>query len=657
MNDPQVFNFLVSDSADGDAIRDSIDRLYLADEEELVLSLLAEAELDAAATERVNRMAQMLVTAVRVRKHEQGLLDAFMQEYDLSSEEGVVLMCLAEALLRIPDDDTAEMLIADKLGEADWESHLGRSSSVMVNASTWGLMLTGKLVALSESTRSNFRTALKRLINRSGEPMVRTAIRQAMRIMGHQYVMGRTIEAAMDRARQKKNRAYRYSFDMLGEAALTAADSERYMDAYREAIEAIGSRDDTDDIFSAPSISVKLSALHPRFEADQRSRVLRELTPRLLELAQLAMANRIALTVDTEEADRLMLTLDVFSAVLQDLSLAGWNGLGLALQTYQKRAHAVIDMLAGLSSKTGQRIPVRLVKGAYWDSEIKHAQVEGLPGYPVFTRKANTDVSYIACARKVLANRRAFYPQFATHNAHTIAAVTELAGDRLDYEFQRLHGMGEDLYGVVMKEEGFRHACRVYAPVGSHEDLLPYLVRRLLENGSNTSFVNRIVDEELPVEEVARDPLQLVAQTRPVAHPAIPIPKHLYGSERLNSTGVNFANTSEVEALAGRMQPFSQKRWDVEPILASGLTAGDGGRHDNINPARKTDLIGSVRLASLEEVDRAIGDACAFSAEWDGVPGSERAAMLEKAADLMEANGAEFMALCAREGGKTAHDA
>ncbi|MGD2127961.1 MAG: bifunctional proline dehydrogenase/L-glutamate gamma-semialdehyde dehydrogenase PutA [Lysobacterales bacterium] len=638
-------------------MRDSIDRLYLADEEELVLSLLAEAELDAAATERVNRMAQMLVTAVRVRKHEQGLLDAFMQEYDLSSEEGVVLMCLAEALLRIPDDDTAEMLIADKLGEADWESHLGRSSSVMVNASTWGLMLTGKLVALSESTRSNFRTALKRLINRSGEPMVRTAIRQAMRIMGHQYVMGRTIEAAMDRARQKKNRAYRYSFDMLGEAALTAADSERYMDAYREAIEAIGSRDDTDDIFSAPSISVKLSALHPRFEADQRSRVLRELTPRLLELAQLAMANRIALTVDTEEADRLMLTLDVFSAVLQDLSLAGWNGLGLALQTYQKRAHAVIDMLAGLSSKTGQRIPVRLVKGAYWDSEIKHAQVEGLPGYPVFTRKANTDVSYIACARKVLANRRAFYPQFATHNAHTIAAVTELAGDRLDYEFQRLHGMGEDLYGVVMKEEGFRHACRVYAPVGSHEDLLPYLVRRLLENGSNTSFVNRIVDEELPVEEVARDPLQLVAQTRPVAHPAIPIPKHLYGSERLNSTGVNFANTSEVEALAGRMQPFSQKRWDVEPILASGLTAGDGGRHDNINPARKTDLIGSVRLASLEEVDRAIGDACAFSAEWDGVPGSERAAMLEKAADLMEANGAEFMALCAREAGKTAHDA
>ncbi|MGD8357126.1 MAG: proline dehydrogenase family protein, partial [Lysobacterales bacterium] len=285
-------------------MRDSIDRLYLADEEELVLSLLAEAELDAAATERVNRMAQMLVTAVRVRKHEQGLLDAFMQEYDLSSEEGVVLMCLAEALLRIPDDDTAEMLIADKLGEADWESHLGRSSSVMVNASTWGLMLTGKLVALSESTRSNFRTALKRLINRSGEPMVRTAIRQAMRIMGHQYVMGRTIEAAMDRARQKKNRAYRYSFDMLGEAALTAADSERYMDAYREAIEAIGSRDDTDDIFSAPSISVKLSALHPRFEADQRSRVLRELTPRLLELAQLAMANRIALTVDTEEADR-----------------------------------------------------------------------------------------------------------------------------------------------------------------------------------------------------------------------------------------------------------------------------------------------------------------------------------------------------------------
>ncbi|MGD8346678.1 MAG: proline dehydrogenase family protein, partial [Lysobacterales bacterium] len=449
--------------------RDRIDDLYHADETEAVAALLATARLEPAVAERVNERAQRLVRSVRERKEERGLMDAFMQQYDLSSEEGVVLMCLAEALLRIPDKATAEKLISDKLGEANWESHLGKSPSVLVNASTWGLMLTGKLVALSEDAQKSIRTTLKRLANRSGEPVVRTAIRQAMKIMGYQYVMGRNIDEALDRSEEKAHRQYRHSFDMLGEAALTARDAARYMEAYRSAIEAIGRRERPESIFEAPSISVKLSALHPRFEQAQRQRVLRELTPRLLELAQFAMSNRMAMTVDTEEADRLMLTLDVFSAVLLDPSLKGWNGLGLALQTYQKRAPAVIDLLAALAQRSGQRIPVRLVKGAYWDSEVKHAQVEGYGGYPVFTRKANTDVSYIACAKKVLANRRAFYPQFATHNAHTIAAVTELAGDRLDYEFQRLHGMGKDLYGAVMREKGFHHACRVYAPVGRHE--------------------------------------------------------------------------------------------------------------------------------------------------------------------------------------------
>jgi len=657
VNDQPVHDFLTSTRSVEDPLRAAIDRLYHAEEARAVRTLLTEARLDPSTQDRVDHRAQDLVRAVRERKADQGLLDAFMQEYDLSSEEGVVLMCLAEALLRIPDDETAEKLIADKLGDADWESHLGKSSSVLVNASTWGLMLTGKLVALSESTQSSFRTTLKRLINRSGEPMVRTAIRQAMRIMGHQYVMGRTIEEALDRSRNKKNRAFRYSFDMLGEAALTQADSDRYMQSYRAAISAIGARERPDDIFAAPSISVKLSALHPRFEHNQRRRVLHDLVPRLLELAQLAMANRMALTVDTEEADRLMLTLDVFGAVLADSDLAGWNGFGLALQTYQKRAPAVIDWLAEQSRKSGQRIPVRLVKGAYWDSEIKHAQVEGFSGYPVFTRKANTDVSYIACARKVLANRRAFYPQFATHNAHTIAVVTELAGDRLDYEFQRLHGMGEDLYSVVMDQEGFRHACRVYAPVGNHEDLLPYLVRRLLENGSNTSFVNRIVDETLPVEEVARDPIQLVAATEPVAHPVIPLPRDLYGPDRRNSSGVNLANDGEVVALAQAMQPHARARWDVEPILAGGLSDESGGSHDNLNPACLSDVVGSVRLTSIEEVERAIDDAAAFSVEWDAVGGAGRAAMLEKAADLMEANRPEFLALCAREAGKTVHDA
>lgn len=657
VNERQACDFLISEPAPEDNNRRAIDQAYHADEAETVRALLELARLDPAAEKSADERACALVEAVRSKRDERGLLDAFMQEYDLSSEEGVILMCLAEALLRIPDDETAEKLIADKLGDADWESHLGRSSSVLVNASTWGLMLTGKLVALSESTQRNFKSTLKRLINRSGEPVVRTAIRQAMRIMGHQYVMGRDIEEALDRSQQKKNRIYRHSFDMLGEAALTTADSDRYMESYRAGILAIGARERPEDIFASPSISVKLSALHPRFEVAQKARVMRDLVPRLLELSQLAMANRMALTVDTEEADRLMLTLDVFCAVIRDASLAGWNGLGLALQTYQKRALPVIDLLTAVSAETGQRIPIRLVKGAYWDAEIKHAQVEGYGGYPVFTRKANTDVSYIAAAKKVLARREAFYPQFATHNAHTIATVTELAGDRLDYEFQRLHGMGEDLYGIVMSQAGFRHACRVYAPVGSHEDLLPYLVRRLLENGSNTSFVNRIVDDTLPVEKVVENPIRKAETADPVSHPAIPLPAALYGDARANSSGFNLANETEVAGLARRMQAHADRQWDVEPLLARSLRDRSDPLKDNINPADLDDRIGTVRQISLEELGGAIEDAHAFTGEWDRTPGRERAAMLERAADLMEADFPEFMAVLAREAGKTAHDA
>jgi RHH-type proline utilization regulon transcriptional repressor/proline dehydrogenase/delta 1-pyrroline-5-carboxylate dehydrogenase len=652
-----VCDFLVDGQFPDDPLTGRVNRTFHEDEAESVRRLLAQARFDPAAEDAVNHRARSLVSAVRGRQAEQGVLDAFMREYDLSSEEGVVLMCLAEALLRIPDDDTAEKLIADKLGDADWESHLGKSSSVLVNASTWGLMLTGKLVALSESTQSNFKTTLVRLVNRSGEPMVRTAVRQAMRIMGHQYVMGRTIEEALERSQQKKNRIYRYSFDMLGEAALTGADSERYLEAYRRAIGAIGAFADAEDIYSAPSVSVKLSALHPRFEFNQRERVLLELTPRVLELAQLARDSGIALTIDTEEADRLMLTLEVFRAVLQDDSLGDWNGFGLALQTYQKRAPAVLDLLTEWSGRSGRRIPIRLVKGAYWDTEIKHAQVEGFNGYPVFTRKANTDVSYIACARTVLARRQAFYPQFATHNAHTIAAVTELAGERLDYEFQRLHGMGEDLYGVVMQEPGFRHACRVYAPVGSHEDLLPYLVRRLLENGSNTSFVNRIVDETLPAELVAEDPIHKVSSTQPVSHPAIPLPTHLYGPDRLNSAGVNLANAADVLALAQSMQRFASTQWDVEPIIAGDLEPGSQTPHDNVNPANLGDIVGTIRDSSEAEIGRAIDTAVSFAPRWDKTPAHDRANMLEKAAELMEENFSQLMVMCTREAGKTAHDA
>ncbi len=667
MDDRVVFDFLSpsfgTESEAGASLREAIDRHYHRNEAEVVSDLLERAQLEPAQSQKVNALARWLVEEVRSRKEEQGVLEAFMQEYDLSSEEGVVLMCLAEALLRIPDDDTAEKLIADKLGDADWEAHLGKSSSILVNASTWGLMLTGKLVRLGEGRSFNLGDALRRLVGRSGEPMVRSAIRQAMRIMGFQYVMGRTIEEALERGQKRRNRAFRYTFDMLGEAALTAADAARYFEAYKSAIAAIARRERAagEDIYSAPSISVKLSALHPRYEYTQRERVLAELTPRVLELAKMARSADMALTIDSEEADRLMLSLDVFRRVLRHDELDDWSGLGFALQTYLKRAYPVLEWLAQDARDLGKRIPLRLVKGAYWDTEIKHAQVEGYAGYPVFTRKPNTDVAYIACARRLLDDRTAFYPQFATHNAHTIAVVTELAGDRLDYEFQRLHGMGEDLYGVVLESDKFHKACRVYAPVGSHEDLLPYLVRRLLENGSNTSFVNRISDESLRIEEVAGDPLAKVAATRPVAHPKIPLPINLYGDSRLNSRGFNLANMTELQGLAEAMQAFAGQTWEIAPVLAEPPGRGkDNGVSDSleiVNPARRADKVGQVRYATPEEVDAAIASAMHQAEQWDRTPAADRAAMLERTAALMEAQMPELMALCAREAGKTVHDA
>ncbi len=657
MSQAAEFTFLTPRPAPRSPCRDAINALYHADENAVVDELLEAVELEKSARRRVQLRAGKLVGAVRAGKEDQGALDAFMQEYDLSSEEGVVLMCLAEALLRIPDTDTAEKLIADKLHAADWESHLGKSSSLFVNASTWGLMLTGQLVNLGLNTQRDFRSVLRRLVNRGGEPVVRTAIRQAMRIMGYQYVMGRTIEEALERAVKKRNRPYRYSFDMLGEAALTWPDAERYYQAYRHGIAAVGKRRGDSDIFGAPSISVKLSALHPRYEFAQRERVLRELTPRVLELATLAREQDVALTIDAEEADRLLLSLDVIGAVLDHPDLAGWNGFGLALQTYMKRAPAVIDWLAETARRTSHRIPVRLVKGAYWDTEIKHAQEEGFDGYPVYTRKANTDVSYIACAKKVLGMREAFYPQFATHNAHTISIITEMAGDRLDYEFQRLHGMGEDLYQEVMARDEFpNHACRVYAPVGSHEDLLPYLVRRLLENGANTSFVNRIVDERLPVEQVAEDPVAKSRRNQPRAHPAIPLPLDLYGGERANSRGVNLANERDLRSLAGAMDRWSEHRWRAGPMTA---TTGEEGEAPVpvVDPADPGRVTGEVTPATMAQVARAVEDAVAFAPRWDATPVEDRAAALEAAADAMQERLPEFMALCAREAGKTINDA
>jgi len=637
-----------------DALREAVERAWRTPESEHLARLLEAVPLSRDERVSVHTRAVDLVERVRRRSDDQGAMEAFMREYDLSSEEGVVLMCLAEALLRIPDNDTAELLIADKLSEADWQSHLGKSESLFVNASTWGLMLTGRLVRVSRSARRDVASVLARIANRSGEPVVRLAIRQAMRIMGHQYVMGRDIESAMQRAGRKENRRYRYSFDMLGEAARTAADAERYRIAYAGAIDAIGSHGGGTDVFDAPSISVKLSALHPRYEHAQRKRVLDEVVPVLADLVVQARERGIALTVDAEEADRLMLQLDVFAAVLADERLDGWDGFGLALQAYLRHGFSAIDWLADLARRTGHRIPIRLVKGAYWDTEIKLAQVEGHVDYPVFTRKPNTDVSYLACVGKLLELREAFYPQFATHNAHTIAAINHLAGGRADFEYQRLHGMGRDLYEEVLDGSDFDGHCRVYAPVGDHRDLLPYLVRRLLENGANSSFVNRIVDEKLPAEEVVADPVALVQGFDQVSHPRIPLPADLFGGRRGNSRGVNFASESECAELARRMQEFGDHRWRAAPVAADGVAAEKA--REIRSPADLDDIVGEVCWADPDGAGACVDAAIAAQPGWDRLPAGERAACLERLADLLEDHRAELMALCTREAGKSLID-
>lgn len=631
--------------------------LYLADEEALVRELAEAADPGDSAREKIQGTAAQLVRAVRRHTAKEGGIDAFLQQYDLSSEEGVLLMCIAEALLRIPDAGTADRLIADKITSAQWKDHIGVSDSMFVNASTWGLMLTGQLLSLDEGAIRNPAQVLGKLASRAGEPVVRTAMRQAMRIMGHQFVMGRTIDEALARATKKNNEAYRYSFDMLGEAALTEADAERYFDAYHDAIQRIGAgpQGPASDIFSAASISVKLSALHPRYSWMQRDRVMSELVPRVTELAVHAKESGIALTIDAEEADRLEISLKIFERVYRDSALSGYEGLGLALQTYQRRARNVVSFLTGIAGDVGRRIPVRLVKGAYWDTEIKRAQEEGLCSYPVFTRKAHTDISYLACARQALAAGSALYPQFATHNAHTLASVMYYAGSRRDYEFQRLHGMGEELYGEVIDTDKFDRPCRVYAPVGSHEDLLPYLVRRLLENGANTSFVNRIVDESVDVSEIVADPLATTRSRGYLPHPAIVPPAQLFGDERQNSRGINLPDHKISAALLAEMQSEADKTHKAHPLV--GGKAMQGAREASRNPSDVEQIVGICQLAEPGHVDAALDLAVAGQIAWDRTAADERAAILSRAADLFEKHTPELLGLCVAEAGKTIPDA
>ena len=634
----------------------SINDRYLSDEKALVRELADIADPGEAASEKILDMASRLVRAVRANAEADGGIDAFLQQYDLSSEEGILLMCIAEALLRIPDADTADRLIADKITSAEWRDHLGASESLFVNASTWGLMLTGELLKLDSSVRKNPAQVLGKLATRAGEPVVRGAMRQAMKIMGHQFVMGRTIKEAIARAGKKGNRDYRYSYDMLGEAALTAKDAARYFDAYFDAIRVIGaSPGNSEDIFAAPSISVKLSALHPRYSFDQSERVLAELVPQLVALAEHARDSGIALTVDAEEADRLELSLEVFTAVLKGAKLDGYDGFGLALQTYQRRATDVIRYIVELAGDSGHRIPVRLVKGAYWDTEIKHAQELGLDSYPVFTRKSHTDVSYLASAQLAIQAGDRLYPQFATHNAHTLASVMHYAGSRRDYEFQRLHGMGEELYAEVIDPDKLGRPCRVYAPVGSHEDLLPYLVRRLLENGANTSFVNRIIDESIDVADIVADPIAAARRHGGEPHPAIPPPAQMFGAERVNSRGINIADSNVSSRLLADIQSALSGSFAAHPIV--GGKAMDGEAVPSVNPADTSEVIGTCKQATSEHVDAAVAAASAAQAGWDRVPAGERAEILERAADLFEQHEAELLGLVIAEAGRILPDA
>ncbi|WP_309085870.1 bifunctional proline dehydrogenase/L-glutamate gamma-semialdehyde dehydrogenase PutA [Chelativorans sp.] len=629
-------------------LREEIRNHYLAGEEAALAQLVGMADLSEARREAISSQAAELVRAVRASSTRH-LMESFLAEYGLSTSEGVALMCLAEALLRVPDTETVDDLIRDKIAPHDWSAHAGESASIFVNASTWALMLTGRVL---DEGGHGVEATLRGMVRRLGEPVIRAAVAAAMREMGEQFVLGRTIEEALRRGREMAGKGYTYSYDMLGEAARTEADALRYFEAYRKAIAALRGEARTGDTRLNPGISVKLSAIHPRYEAAQRETMLPVMTERLLLLAQDAKEARMGLNIDAEEADRLDLSLDVIEQVLADPSLAGWDGFGVVVQAYGRRAPFVIDWLHALAEKLDRKIMVRLVKGAYWDTEIKRAQVMGLEDYPVFTRKVNTDISYIACARKLLGMTDRIYPQFATHNAHTAAAILAIAEDRRSFEFQRLHGMGEALHEIIRRREGTR--CRIYAPVGAHEDLLAYLVRRLLENGANSSFVHQIVDEEVSAEEIARDPFAIAQANGQAANSAIPAPTALFAPQRKNSRGWDITDPKALMEIDAARRPFAPPhRWEARPITRA---SGEGRQRLIVNPARTDEVVGTVLDASPEQVREAVSLAVAAQPAWAATPVSRRAEILRRIADLYEANAGEFFALCAREAGKTLAD-
>ncbi len=628
-------------------IRENMRRQILPDERAVVETLIASAALDARIRADISAHAARLVRSVR-ESSETGRMEAFLAEYGLSTREGVALMCLAEALLRVPDAETMDDLIRDKIAPHDWAAHSGESTSIFVNASTWALMLTGKV--LDEGDNGIERT-LRGMVRRLGEPVIRRAVSAAMREMGEQFVLGRTIEEAVKRGKTMTTKGYLYSFDMLGEAARTEADAKRYARAYADAISTLDSGSTGTDIRRNNGISVKLSALYPRYEFARSDIAVPIMSERLLALCVAARHARMGLNIDAEEMDRLDLSLEIIGNVLAHPDLAGWNGFGVVVQAYGPRAGFVIDWLYGLAEKHDRSIMVRLVKGAYWDSEIKRAQMLGLPGYPVFTRKIHTDISYIANARKLLGMTDRIYPQFATHNAHTVAAILAMAKDRNAFEFQRLHGMGEALHEAVRKQEGTR--CRIYAPVGAHQDLLAYLVRRLLENGANSSFVHQIVNEEVSPETIARDPFEIVAEEGISPNPAIPAPSEIFAASRANSKGMDLTDPIVMTQLDAARTPFEHKQWEAKPLTRA---QGSSTRREIRNPAKSSEIVGFVAEAGEALVRESVAIARDAQPAWAALPVAERSAILSRAAELYEANAPEFFALATREAGKTLGD-
>jgi len=632
-------------------LRAAVTAAYRRDEVSAVQWLLEQiTNNDETTLKQSQQLAHKLVSSVRAQRTRASGVDALMHEFSLSSEEGVALMCLAEALLRIPDNATADRLIADKISKGDWRKHLGESPSLFVNAATWGLLITGKLVSTSSET--GLGSALTKLISKGGEPLIRKGVDLAMRMLGNQFVTGQTIDEAIKNGQANEARGYRYSYDMLGEAALTEADAKNYYASYETAIHAIGKASNGRGIKNGPGISVKLSALHPRYSRAQRERVMAELLPRVRALVLLAKQYNIDLNIDAEEADRLELSLDLMEALAHDSALAGFDGIGFVVQAYQKRCPFVIDYLIDLAKRSGRKFMVRLVKGAYWDAEIKRAQVDGMSGYPVYTRKVYTDVSYLVCAQKLLGATSVIYPQFATHNAQTLSTIYTWAkrDGVTDYEFQCLHGMGESLYDQVVGKENLDKGCRIYAPVGTHETLLAYLVRRLLENGANSSFVNQIVDEAIPVESLIKDPVALAREQGGQPHRGIPLPLDMFGTERKNSAGFDLANENVLRRIASELA--EPRSWYATPLLAGGVSAGQPVQNVT-NPAQRSDVVGQLVEASVADVETALASASQFAMDWQVTEPSLRAAALDRAAELFETHAMELMTLAIREAGKS----